>query len=132
MIVAYENCSVCRARDESMTTNAAFGTLARAAYSCNYSTTAGTGCANGRYQNRPFDISALERSVDDCDINSFASGVATKGNIGRLNIWFYELKENPVRKMFAESLLKAGDEECPYARKLTESDTGVESPAQFC
>jgi uncharacterized protein YjbI with pentapeptide repeats len=55
------------------------------------------------------------------DINSFASGVATKGNMGRLNMWFYELKEVPVGKMFAESLLKAGEEECPYAKKLTES-----------
>jgi hypothetical protein len=51
------------------------------------------------------------------DINSFASGVATKGNMGRLNMWFYELKEVPVGKTFAESLLKAGERNVPTPRR---------------
>lgn len=36
-----------------MTTNAAFGALARAPYSCNYFNPSGYGACHGRYQNRP-------------------------------------------------------------------------------
>jgi uncharacterized protein YjbI with pentapeptide repeats len=54
------------------------------------------------------------------DINSFASGVATKGNMGRLNMWSHELEQVPVGRIFAKSLLDADEQQCPGAKKLTE------------
>jgi|KBSSwiStaDraftv2_1062776.scaffolds.fasta_scaffold54535_2 uncharacterized protein YjbI with pentapeptide repeats len=54
------------------------------------------------------------------DINSFARGVATKGNRGRLNMWSYELEQVPVGRMFAKSLLEADEQQCRNAKDLTE------------
>jgi len=54
------------------------------------------------------------------DINSFASGVATKGNMGRLNMWVSELEQIPVGRLFAKSLLEADEQQCRNAKSLTE------------
>jgi uncharacterized protein YjbI with pentapeptide repeats len=55
------------------------------------------------------------------DLDRFAKAFATGASKDSGNRWALELRQIPVGRLFAKSILEADEQECPSAKKLTEA-----------